>query len=88
MQLLDELITAAVQLAGDDAVSHGARLWKSEGGRACPLGWEGCSQPVYVDQKKRASMTTASLADPGTPTACGTARTACNHARRTTNDAS
>jgi len=51
MQLLDELITAAVQLAGDDAVSHGARLWQSEGGRACPLGWEGCSQPVYVDVK-------------------------------------
>jgi hypothetical protein len=51
MQLLNELITAAVQLAGDDAVSHGARLWKSEGGRACPIGWGGCSQPVYVDLK-------------------------------------
>lgn len=48
---LDELITAAVQLAGTDAVSHGARLWQSEGGRACPLGWSGCSQPVYVDLK-------------------------------------
>ena len=51
MQLLDELITAAVQLAGNDAVSHGSRLWQSEGGRACPLGWGGCSQPVYVDLK-------------------------------------
>ena len=51
MRVLDELITAAVQLAGDDAVSHGARLWQSEGGRACPLGWRGCSQPVYVDAK-------------------------------------
>lgn len=51
MQLLDNLITAAVQLAGDDAVSHGARMWQSEGGRRCPLGWEGCSQAVYVDLK-------------------------------------
>jgi hypothetical protein len=49
MQLLDDLITAAVQLAGTDAVSNGARLWQSEGGRACPLGWGGCSQAVYVD---------------------------------------
>jgi len=51
MRLLDELITAAVSLAGGDAVSHGARLWQGGGGRACPLGWGGCSQPVYVDAK-------------------------------------
>ena len=51
MRVLDDLITAAVQLAGDDSVSHSARLWKSEGGRACPLGWGGCSQPVYLDLK-------------------------------------
>lgn len=52
MQVLNELITAAMQLAGvDDAVSHNARLWQCEGGRACPLGWGGCSQPVYVDVK-------------------------------------
>lgn len=51
MQLLNELITAAVQLAGDDAVSHGARMWQSKGGRACPMGWYGCSQAVYVDLK-------------------------------------
>ena len=49
--MLDDLVTAAVQLAGGDAVSCGARLWQSEGGRACPLGWGGCSQPVYVDLK-------------------------------------
>ena len=50
MQVLNELITAAMQLAGtDDRVSHGARLWKSEGGRSCPLDWDGCSQAVYVD---------------------------------------
>lgn len=48
---LDDLITAAVQLAGQDAVSCGARLWQSEGGRACPLGWGGCSQTVYMDIK-------------------------------------
>lgn len=51
MQLLDDLITAAVQLAGADAVSRDARLWHSEGGRRCPLGWEDCSQAVYVDLK-------------------------------------
>jgi hypothetical protein len=51
MRMLDELITGAMQLAGGDAVSHDARLWQMEGGRACPLGWGGCSQPVYVDLK-------------------------------------
>jgi hypothetical protein len=52
MQALSDLITAAVQLAGaDDTVSHGARLWHSEGGRRCPLGWEDCSQAVYMDLK-------------------------------------
>lgn len=48
---LDDLITGAVQLAGETLVSHGARLWESVGGRACPLEWGGCSQPVYVDLK-------------------------------------
>lgn len=51
MQGLNELITAAMQLAGDDTVSHGARLWKTEGGRRCPLDWDECSQAVYVDLK-------------------------------------
>lgn len=49
---LDSLITAAIRLAGDDnRVSHGARLWQTEGGRRCPLDWDGCSQAVYVDLK-------------------------------------
>jgi len=48
---LNELITGAIQLAGDTLVSHGARLWQSEGGRTCPLGWHDCSQSVYVDIK-------------------------------------
>lgn len=52
MQSLDNLITAAMQLAGtDDQISHNARLWQMEGGRACPLDWGGCSQPVFVDLK-------------------------------------
>lgn len=55
MQALNELITAAVQLAGaDNLASHNARLWQMEGGRACPLGWGDCSQPVYVDLKTSA----------------------------------
>ncbi len=48
---LNDLITGAIQLAGDDLTSHSARLWKSEGGRACPIGWGDCSQAVYVDIK-------------------------------------
>ena len=51
MRALDGLITAALQLAGGDAISHGARLWHSEGGRPCPLDWEDCGQGVYVDLK-------------------------------------
>jgi hypothetical protein len=51
MQTLDNLITAAAQLAGGEVLSHGLRMWESEGGRPCPLGWYGCSQAVYVDLK-------------------------------------
>ena len=49
--LLNDLITAALQLAGTDATSHGARMWRTEGGRTCPIGWDDCSQAVYVDLK-------------------------------------
>lgn len=49
--LLNDLITGAIQLAGDAGVAHAARLWQNEGGRTCPLGWGGCSQPVFVDLK-------------------------------------
>lgn len=49
---LGGLITAAMELAGTtDKVSNGAHLWQQEGGRSCPLGWDDCSQPVYVDLK-------------------------------------
>lgn len=49
---LDDLITAAMELAGTEGkVSRNARLWQIEGGRSCPLGWENCSQAVYVDMK-------------------------------------
>lgn len=47
--MLNDLITAAVQLAGGDSVARAGRLWHAEGGRACPLGWDDCSQPVFVD---------------------------------------
>jgi hypothetical protein len=63
MRALDELITAAVQLAGTDAVSHSAHLWQTDGARRCPLGWGGCSQPVYVDLKTGAY----DYGDPGGP---------------------
>lgn len=46
---LNDLITGAVALAGGDRVANAGRLWQSEGGRSCPLGWGDCSQPVYVD---------------------------------------
>lgn len=47
---LDNLITGAIALAGDEetVAMHGA-LWRFEGGRPCPIGWCGCSQSVYVD---------------------------------------
>lgn len=46
---LNDLITGALQLAGGERTAHGGRLWHAEGGRACPLGWGGCSQPVFID---------------------------------------
>jgi hypothetical protein len=46
---LNDLITGAVQLAGGDGVASKGRLWHMEGGRSCPLGWEDCSQSVFVD---------------------------------------
>lgn len=47
---LDDLITGAIQLAGDEGtVASRGRLWHFEGGRPCPIGWGGCSQSVYVD---------------------------------------
>lgn len=47
--IMDDLITAAMQLAGSNDIAHGGRLWRSVGGRGCPLGWGGCSQAVYED---------------------------------------
>jgi len=77
MQKLNHLINAAMQLAGtDDLISHNARLWQSEGGRACPLGWDDCSQTVYVDVKTGAY-------DYGQPGGPGHADcvTTCRHGR-------
>ncbi len=52
MLALNELITAAVQLAGaDDLVSHNRALWQMVGGRACPIGWGDCSQAVFENIK-------------------------------------
>ena len=48
---LNDLINGAIQLAGGNLTSHNARLWQSDGGRSCPLGWSDCSQAVYVDIK-------------------------------------
>jgi len=48
---LNDLITGAIQLAGDNLTSHGAKLWQNVGGRTCPIGWGGCAQAVYVDIK-------------------------------------
>lgn len=52
MILLNRLITAAMELAGEENhFNFGNRLWHMEGGRTCPIGWNRCSQPVYVDLK-------------------------------------
>lgn len=47
--VLRHLIDDAVALASPDDTVHGGRLWRSVGGRACPIGWEHCSQPVFED---------------------------------------
>ena len=48
MNHLNMLITAAMQLAGnDDQICHASQAWQMVGGRACPLGWDHCSQPVF-----------------------------------------
>lgn len=49
MNTLQQLIDVATALANLDDTMHGGRLWRSEGGRACPIGWDHCSQPVFVD---------------------------------------
>lgn len=46
---LNDLITGAITLAGGDETAHGGRIWHMEGGRSCPIGWDDCSQPVFVD---------------------------------------
>lgn len=49
MNHLQGLIADAIQLANPDDTLHGGRLWRSIGGRACPIGWGHCSQPVFED---------------------------------------
>lgn len=49
MSTLDELITAAITLAGGEETCYANRVWRTEGGRHCPIGWNDCSQAVYVD---------------------------------------
>jgi len=49
MNILQDLIDDAVALANPDATMHGGRLWRSIGGRSCPIGWDHCSQPVFED---------------------------------------
>ena len=46
---LNDLITGAIRLAGGEATANSGGLWHMEGGRPCPLGWDDCSQPVFVD---------------------------------------
>ncbi|CAN7474154.1 hypothetical protein LJR175_003184 [Variovorax sp. LjRoot175] len=46
--VLDALISDARAIAGnDDGRMHKGWLWKFAGGRACPIGWEDCSQAVF-----------------------------------------
>lgn len=49
MTPLQTLIDGALQLANPELAAHLGRLWHSEGGRSCPIGWFDCSQTVYVD---------------------------------------
>ena len=56
--LLNDLITGAIQLAGDAGVAHAARLWQSEGGpgyadclRNCRHGMQTCPQDDDIDDQ-------------------------------------
>ncbi len=46
---IQQLVDDAVALAHPDDTMHGGRLWRSVGGRPCPVGWDHCSQPVFTD---------------------------------------
>ena len=48
---LQNLIDAALDLADPTGYAHRGRIWHSEGGRSCPIGWDGCSQTVFVDSR-------------------------------------
>ena len=47
--ILDALIADAMVCAGNDihGVVHNFEFWETDGGRACPIGWDHCSQPVF-----------------------------------------
>jgi len=47
---LDHLVADAVMLADPTAYAHRGAVWDTDGGRPCPVGWEDCSQPVFVDR--------------------------------------
>jgi hypothetical protein len=50
--ILNALISDALAIAGnDDTRMHNGRLWKFAGGRACPIGWDDCSQTVFCCAK-------------------------------------
>lgn len=70
MQSLSMLIDSALQLGNPGLAAHRGRLWQSEGGRACPIGWEDCSQTVYVD----AASGEYDYGEPGGPGASDCAR--------------
>ncbi len=53
MSTLQELINDAIALANPDDTMHGGRLWRTIGGRSCPIGWDHCSQPVFEDLRTR-----------------------------------
>jgi hypothetical protein len=48
---LDDLINDARALAGGEGTIHRGVRWEMAGGRACPIGWEDCSQPVFYSPR-------------------------------------
>lgn len=43
------LVEDAKALAAPDETAFGGRMWRSIGGRSCPIGWHHCSQAVFED---------------------------------------
>lgn len=50
-------------IRGARAATSTVPIWTTDGGRACPIDWDDCSQPVFMDEASGAH----DYGDPGGP---------------------